>query len=163
MEGGRLVLRCAAVVASACQEEDDDDEPFEAIARLKVKPEEGRTLYFTRHGESEYNLQERIGGDPGLTRRGERYAKALGQYVNAMGQLSCGHARANRASFLCRFACQHLLNSYPLKKKKTFFVPFPSLSFLSPPRPFYPVIRLSAFQKFFLQDDLLATDIALVH
>ena len=41
---------------------------------------------FSRHGESEYNVEERIGGDPPLTKRGERYAKALGQYINALGR-----------------------------------------------------------------------------
>ncbi len=31
-------------------------------------------------------MQERIGGDPDLTVRGHRYAKALGQYINALGE-----------------------------------------------------------------------------
>ena len=42
--------------------------------------------FSNRHGESEYNVQERIGGDPDLTVRGHRYAKALGQYINALGE-----------------------------------------------------------------------------
>ena len=28
---------------------------------------------FTRHGQSEYNVEDRIGGDSGLTPRGEEY------------------------------------------------------------------------------------------
>lgn len=40
-----------------------------------------RTIYLTRHGESEMNLQGRIGGDSNLSPRGEEYAVALGEYV----------------------------------------------------------------------------------
>lgn len=41
-----------------------------------------RTVYLTRHGESEYNLLKKIGGNPGLTPQGELYARWLGDYVN---------------------------------------------------------------------------------
>ncbi|KAK3104001.1 hypothetical protein FSP39_023557 [Pinctada imbricata] len=41
-----------------------------------------RTIYLTRHGESEMNLQGRIGGDSSLSNRGEEYAEALAQFVN---------------------------------------------------------------------------------
>lgn len=41
-----------------------------------------RTVYLTRHGESEYNLLKKIGGNPGLTPAGELYARWLGDYVN---------------------------------------------------------------------------------
>ncbi|CAF0936753.1 unnamed protein product [Didymodactylos carnosus] len=40
-----------------------------------------RTIYITRHGESELNMQQRIGGDPPLSVRGRVYADALAQYV----------------------------------------------------------------------------------
>jgi len=35
------------------------------------------TIWLTRHGQSEYNLDDRIGGNPPLTERGHRYAKRL--------------------------------------------------------------------------------------
>lgn len=44
-----------------------------------------QTLYFTRHGESEYNVLGRIGGDASLSPRGELYAQALAKHINALG------------------------------------------------------------------------------
>jgi len=41
-----------------------------------------RTIYLTRHGESEHNLTGRIGGDSQLSPRGELYAKALAEFIN---------------------------------------------------------------------------------
>ncbi|KAJ2945509.1 hypothetical protein O0L34_g323 [Tuta absoluta] len=43
-----------------------------------------QTLYFTRHGESEYNVLGRIGGDANLSARGQLYASALAEYMNAL-------------------------------------------------------------------------------
>ncbi|XP_072176494.1 6-phosphofructo-2-kinase/fructose-2,6-bisphosphatase-like [Diadema setosum] len=42
-----------------------------------------RTIYLTRHGESLHNQNGRIGGDSDLSERGQRYAKALGEYMQA--------------------------------------------------------------------------------
>ncbi len=36
-----------------------------------------RPIYLTRHGESEFNREERIGGDPGITDKGHAFARAL--------------------------------------------------------------------------------------
>ncbi|XP_059057653.1 6-phosphofructo-2-kinase/fructose-2,6-bisphosphatase-like [Achroia grisella] len=43
-----------------------------------------QTLYFTRHGESEYNVLGRIGGDAALSARGEMYARALAEHMNGL-------------------------------------------------------------------------------
>ncbi|GFO44995.1 6-phosphofructo-2-kinase/fructose-2,6-bisphosphatase [Plakobranchus ocellatus] len=40
-----------------------------------------RTIYLTRHGESEMNLQGRIGGNSDLSEQGEKYAEELGKFV----------------------------------------------------------------------------------
>eukprot|EP00123_Amoebidium_parasiticum_P007979 comp18496_c0_seq1/m.19871 comp18496_c0_seq1/g.19871 ORF comp18496_c0_seq1/g.19871 comp18496_c0_seq1/m.19871 type:complete len:373 (-) comp18496_c0_seq1:342-1460(-) len=40
-----------------------------------------RTIYISRHGESEFNVLGKIGGDSGLSPRGQQYARALGQYM----------------------------------------------------------------------------------
>ncbi|KAI8120407.1 6-bisphosphatase 1, 6-phosphofructo-2-kinase/fructose-2 [Lucilia cuprina] len=40
-----------------------------------------RTIYLTRHGESEHNLKGLIGGDSNLSERGRLYAKALSAYI----------------------------------------------------------------------------------
>ena len=41
-----------------------------------------RDIYLSRHGESEFNVLGRIGGDAGLSPRGMEYAKALAQHLN---------------------------------------------------------------------------------
>eukprot|EP00521_Asterionellopsis_glacialis_P010630 CAMPEP_0195296590 /NCGR_PEP_ID=MMETSP0707-20130614/19776_1 /TAXON_ID=33640 /ORGANISM="Asterionellopsis glacialis, Strain CCMP134" /LENGTH=608 /DNA_ID=CAMNT_0040358147 /DNA_START=85 /DNA_END=1911 /DNA_ORIENTATION=+ len=40
-----------------------------------------RTFYLTRHGQSEYNLLGKIGGDSGLTPSGIEYAKRLAEFA----------------------------------------------------------------------------------
>lgn len=40
-----------------------------------------RTFYLTRHGQSEYNLSGKIGGDSGLSKNGLEYAKRLAKYA----------------------------------------------------------------------------------
>jgi broad specificity phosphatase PhoE len=42
-----------------------------------------RPIYFSRHGESEYNIDDRIGGDPDLTQRGYAYAAKLNTFFKA--------------------------------------------------------------------------------
>ncbi|XP_032685637.1 6-phosphofructo-2-kinase/fructose-2,6-bisphosphatase-like [Odontomachus brunneus] len=51
------------------------------LGDINLKP---HTLYFSRHGESEYNVLGKIGGDAVLSARGERYAQALSTKFNAM-------------------------------------------------------------------------------
>lgn len=41
---------------------------------------EDRPLYFMRHGESEYNLENRIGGNPGLSEQGKKFSKLLNDF-----------------------------------------------------------------------------------
>ncbi|XP_046859970.1 6-phosphofructo-2-kinase/fructose-2,6-bisphosphatase-like [Xenia sp. Carnegie-2017] len=41
-----------------------------------------RSIYLTRHGESLYNLEKRIGGDPDLSTGGKEFAKLLADYMN---------------------------------------------------------------------------------
>ncbi|EIW77707.1 bifunctional 6-phosphofructo-2-kinase fructose-2,6-bisphosphate 2-phosphatase [Coniophora puteana RWD-64-598 SS2] len=48
------------------------------LMNLHVKP---RSIFFSRHGESQYNVLGRIGGDSPLSPRGEQYAKALPDLV----------------------------------------------------------------------------------
>lgn len=44
------------------------------LMNLHLKP---RSIFFSRHGESQYNVEGKIGGDSALSERGMRYAKAL--------------------------------------------------------------------------------------
>jgi broad specificity phosphatase PhoE len=39
------------------------------------------TIYITRHGQSEYNVKNIIGGDSNLTTDGKLYAEKLGKYI----------------------------------------------------------------------------------
>uniref|UniRef100_A0A3P9I5B1 6-phosphofructo-2-kinase domain-containing protein n=1 Tax=Oryzias latipes TaxID=8090 RepID=A0A3P9I5B1_ORYLA len=48
------------------------------LMNIHVTP---RSIYLCRHGESELNLLGRIGGDPGLSHRGTKFASALGDYM----------------------------------------------------------------------------------
>jgi len=38
------------------------------------------TVYLSRHGESTYNVEKKLGGDPGLSSAGNEYARRLGEY-----------------------------------------------------------------------------------
>ena len=42
---------------------------------------EPRKIYLTRHGQSQFNIEERIGGDAELTPAGELYAHRLAQWI----------------------------------------------------------------------------------
>ncbi|KIW35578.1 hypothetical protein, variant 1 [Cladophialophora immunda] len=52
------------------------------LTNLHIKP---RSIWLSRHGESEYNLEGKIGGDANLSERGERYAKMLPELVKRSG------------------------------------------------------------------------------
>jgi broad specificity phosphatase PhoE len=41
-----------------------------------------RKIYLTRHGESLYNIENRIGGNPDLSDKGYDYANKLSKYIN---------------------------------------------------------------------------------
>ncbi|MBI2201716.1 MAG: histidine phosphatase family protein [Armatimonadetes bacterium] len=45
-----------------------------------------RDIYLTRHGESVYNLENRIGSDPPLSERGFEYARALARFFEGPKQ-----------------------------------------------------------------------------
>ena len=41
------------------------------------------TIYLSRHGQSEYNLLDKIGGDSSISINGQKYAKSLFEYINS--------------------------------------------------------------------------------
>jgi len=51
------------------------------LMNLHVAP---RSIWLTRHAESTYNAENRVGGDPPLSPRGERYAEALADHVRGL-------------------------------------------------------------------------------
>ncbi|CAK7309684.1 6-phosphofructo-2-kinase/fructose-2,6-bisphosphatase 2 [Vulpes lagopus] len=48
------------------------------LMNIHVQP---RTIYLCRHGESEFNLLGKIGGDSGLSARGKQFAQALKKFL----------------------------------------------------------------------------------
>jgi 6-phosphofructo-2-kinase / fructose-2,6-biphosphatase 2 len=40
-----------------------------------------RTIYLTRHGESEMNIEQKIGGDSNLSENGRKYSEKLSEYI----------------------------------------------------------------------------------
>lgn len=48
------------------------------LMNIRVLP---RTIYLTRHGESEMNCEQRIGGDANLSSRGRIYSEKLAEFV----------------------------------------------------------------------------------
>jgi broad specificity phosphatase PhoE len=52
------------------------------LSVLHIKP---RSIWLSRHGESEYNVLKKIGGDSNLSPRGEQYAKALPELLRKSG------------------------------------------------------------------------------
>lgn len=48
------------------------------LMNIHVTP---RSIYLSRHGESELNVVGRIGGDSGLSTQGNRYARALSEFI----------------------------------------------------------------------------------
>jgi len=57
-----------------------------------------RPLYFTRHGESQYNELDKIGGDSGLTARGMAYAKLLPKFLR---NLMVDNDKLSEATVFC--------------------------------------------------------------
>ncbi|KIV98107.1 hypothetical protein, variant 4 [Exophiala mesophila] len=52
------------------------------LTNLHIKP---RSIWLSRHGESEYNLEGKIGGDANISERGDRYARLLPELVKRSG------------------------------------------------------------------------------
>ena len=41
-----------------------------------------KKIFLTRHGESIYNIENRLGGNPDLSDKGYKYAESLSKYIN---------------------------------------------------------------------------------
>ena len=66
-------------------DEGHEQSPFAQLYSTLPPTPEGRTLIVSRHGESLYNIEDRIGGNPRLSPRGEEYARKLAEHVNGLG------------------------------------------------------------------------------
>lgn len=52
------------------------------LFNVSMNREKARTIFLSRHGESQNNLYGKIGGNAELSNRGEQYARALGCFIN---------------------------------------------------------------------------------
>ncbi|KAG5510944.1 hypothetical protein JKF63_06445 [Porcisia hertigi] len=50
------------------------------LSQVKIQ----HPIYFMRHGESHYNLEDRLGGNPSLTEQGRRDAEALLEFLSSL-------------------------------------------------------------------------------
>jgi 6-phosphofructo-2-kinase/fructose-2,6-biphosphatase 2/6-phosphofructo-2-kinase/fructose-2,6-biphosphatase 4 len=60
------------------------------LMNLHITP---RPIYFTRHGESLFNIEDRVGGDPDLSERGYKYADKLNGFFRT--ELEKGNIQKN--------------------------------------------------------------------
>ncbi|KXS12406.1 bifunctional 6-phosphofructo-2-kinase/fructose-2,6-bisphosphate 2-phosphatase [Gonapodya prolifera JEL478] len=56
-----------------------------------------RVIYLTRHGESEYNREGKIGGDPPLTDQGRKFAAALARFAQERHPIAPACAEKSKA------------------------------------------------------------------
>jgi len=64
--------------------EEKHTDAISLYARLRdyLVTDEVKNLFLIRHAQTEFNLEDRIGGDPGLTAKGKEQAQALGQFFS---------------------------------------------------------------------------------
>ncbi|EGF76257.1 hypothetical protein BATDEDRAFT_14969, partial [Batrachochytrium dendrobatidis JAM81] len=58
--------------------------PSQCVFYLMQMHIKQRTIYLTRHGQSDFNLSERIGGDPPVTLLGRKYSIALARFMKQL-------------------------------------------------------------------------------
>ena len=76
----RNYIRINSLQNMIMEEKRSDVIPFYDRLRDYLVTDEVRNLFLIRHTETEYNIENRIGGDPRLTRKGEKQALALGRF-----------------------------------------------------------------------------------
>lgn len=77
-------IRVDAVDSRILAESPCNDLPYYAAIRDIVASRWVHDLFLVRHGETEYNLEGRIGGDPPLTEKGKNQAKQLADHFVSM-------------------------------------------------------------------------------
>jgi len=75
-------MRVDAVTNRVIAERPCDHSPYYPAIRDSVVSTWVRCLYLVRHGQTAYNLEGRIGGDPALTPRGLSQAKSLAAHLH---------------------------------------------------------------------------------
>ncbi len=76
----RNYIRINSLQNMIMEEKRSDVIPFYDRLRDYLVTDEVRNLFLIRHTETEYNIENRIGGDPRLTKKGEKQALALWRF-----------------------------------------------------------------------------------
>ncbi len=80
MERERNYIRLDSLHNRVIEEEISDSIPYHEQIRDFLVTNTVKNLYLIRHGETYYNMEDRIGGDSDLTERGWAQARALADY-----------------------------------------------------------------------------------
>lgn len=76
----RNYVRLDSLQNKIIEEKHTDSISLYARLRDYLVTDEVRNLFLIRHTQTEFNLENRIGGDPGLTAKGREQAHALGEF-----------------------------------------------------------------------------------
>lgn len=76
----RNYIRLESLQNKIIGEKHSDAIPLYARIRDYLVTDEVKNLFLVRHTQTEYNIEDRIGGDPGLTPKGVKQAGALGHF-----------------------------------------------------------------------------------
>ena len=76
----RNYIRMNSLQNMIIEEKRSDVIPYYDRLRDYLVTDEVKNLFLIRHTETEYNVESRIGGDPRLTKRGEKQALSLGRF-----------------------------------------------------------------------------------
>jgi len=80
VENERNLVRLDSLYNKIFDEEISDDIPYYDLIRDLLVADMVKNLFLIRHGETFFNLQNRIGGNSGLTENGKAQAGALARY-----------------------------------------------------------------------------------
>lgn len=84
LKNEKYFIRLDSLNNQILQEEAADELPYFERIRDFLVTDIVENLYLIRHGETYYNLENRIGGDPELTSTGKQQADALASYFSRM-------------------------------------------------------------------------------
>ena len=80
MKGKKNYIRLDSLHNKVISEEHSDSIPYYEQIRDFLVTNTVKNLYLIRHGETYFNLEDRIGGDSDLTEKGRTQARALAEY-----------------------------------------------------------------------------------
>ncbi|MBN1626661.1 MAG: histidine phosphatase family protein, partial [Deltaproteobacteria bacterium] len=80
LEGENNLIKLDSLNKKVIHEEIKDNIPYYDQVRDFLVTDALKHLYLIRHGETFFNLENRIGGDPALTQNGRLQARALSEY-----------------------------------------------------------------------------------